>query len=141
MNKGILRSIGIFTAIALILVAIVIGGVRFVKDRNNQYTANNVPPATTLNTTQGQQAPTSSQNQPQQRSPSPQTAPQTKPEQTAPSSSIPQQPSPNATNAPSEVPVTGPAEDMILTIVFMMCAAYFGLVLKRARASYRRLLY
>lgn len=138
MNKGILRSIGIFTAIALTLVAIVIGGVRLVKNRSDQYATKNIAPTTVPNTQQGQQTPTSPQNQPQQ-SPS---SPQKKPEQTTTPSSTPtplQQPHTIA-KGPSEVPVTGPTEDMMLTILFMMCAAYFGLVLKRARASYRQLL-
>ncbi len=145
MKRDTVRSIGIFAAIAIILLALVVGGVRLVKLRNAQYANSHTPSSSTAGTNSGQQpaapAPQSpppatlpSQPAPQPTKPKPepiQPAQQTRPQQ-------PQQ-TPN-TGPPAQVPVTGPTEEPLFKVALMMFAAYLGLVLMRARASYRRLL-
>lgn len=138
MNRGTIQSIGIFAAIAIVLLALVIGGVRLFKDRNAQYASR-----AGQNTQSGQQqAPEKPQSQPPQATtpaqPSPTPQATSQPTQPNPTQTpAPQQPS---SSTPAQVPQTGPAEDTMATIVLMMLAAYFAFVLKRAKVSYRRLL-
>lgn len=145
MNRATIRSIGIFIIIVVILLGLVMGGLRLLKDRNVHYASR----ASQSATNGQQQAPEQPQAQPPQATPSqpPQNQPAAPQQQTSQSNPSPQpqpQPAPavsqQPTSTPSQVPVTGPAEDALMTIVLMMLAAYFAFILKRAKLSYRKLL-
>lgn len=142
MNRATIRSIGIFIIIVVVLLGLVMGGLRLLKDRNVHYASR----ASQSATNGQQQAPEQPQQQPPQATPSqpPQNHQPAAPQQQTPQSNSSPQPAPavsqQSTSTPSQVPVTGPAEDALMTIVLMMLAAYFAFILKRAKLSYRKLL-
>lgn len=138
MNRGTLRSVGIFIVVALVLLLLTLGGVQFAKNRNTQFASRGAAQPTSNNQNQ---SPTEAAKPPAASEPAPTQAPATQQTQTPTpqQQTAPQQASSEATSsAPSQVPATGPTEDVIFTVALMMLAAYLGLMLRKAKLAYRR---
>lgn len=159
MNRDTVRSVGIFSAVIVVLGALVLGGVYFAKARHESYSpqqqevAQNQPE---------QQQPTpeeNSQNQTEQNPPAEEAAPseaenQNQPEQTTTppnegegaaaedQAEAAQEPAQEQTTTPatgtvSEVPETG-AEDIVWTAAIVMLVVYLAVSVKRSRARLER---
>jgi type II secretory pathway pseudopilin PulG len=157
VNRSNIRSVGIFALVAILLAAVVIGGVRFAKNRDATY-ASQHKAQTQHDTAQagtGTKNPTSppaspnphpSTGQNQKISPTPQPSPVAvvptpKPAPTPQSSpTATPTPSPSSTQPAQKVPSTGPTDEFFVTASLIMVAMYLGIFIHKNRLTYKRLL-
>lgn len=144
MNNDKLRPIAIFAAVVFVLLALIVGGIRFAKSRNASFAHTQTPTPVATSQNQQPQKPEENKdsNTPTVNTPAPSTP---SPSTPAPQSSTPVQAP--TTGAPQgagahQVPSTGPTSvgEFALTSIFMGITAYCLLSLKRSRMAYRRLL-
>lgn len=146
MNRDTIQTIGIFIAGILLLGAIVIGGIRFVKQRDASLAQANQPQATQQNQPQAQPEEPAAPAEPEVAVTDPEVAPPIG--QTA-EPSVAQAPAQNENpvsgqqgQTATEVPATGPSSvDFVVTGMLMMIAVYLGISISRSTKSlHRRLL-
>lgn len=158
MTNNSVRIVILFALIALVLGGFVVGGVQFMKARNDSYAAasqsRQTPQANQpAQTNQNQPSSNENQNKDNQEQQTPQPAPSN--QNTNPSPSAAQTPAPStpaASSTPAQqpssiaatgatpqggMPATGPA-DFFATAGLLALATFFGARLLRARADYRR---
>jgi hypothetical protein len=155
VSNSSVRTVVIFSIIALILGGAAIGGVRLIKARNNSFASSQAKPVAQADTKkQDQQAQPQKQQQKQSedksktqtQQPAAQQQQQT-PKPAAPSTPTPTQPAPDTSKkvaatppTPQSVPDTSAfsPSDILPTFTLMIIAAFFGSKILRARADYRR---
>lgn len=131
-RQGIVRSLGVFIAVIIVLLGVTIGGIGFAKNRNAMYAkeaADGSQHQTNISTktATGQQDSVSASAGQQNAQTSQQTGQST--------SSATQH---IATVA--QVPSTGPSAELIVTGVLITASFYLALLIWRSRTAYKRLL-
>ena len=157
VSNNSVRTVVIFGIIALILGAIVVGGIRLTRARNNSYETSHSSNVAQTNTAKQPAQPQQQKNTSMSTSQLGSSSTQKKTNQQSsnpaqPQTPVPAAPSPqpmsssdgktNATVSPQQNKLPGTSalspSDFGLTMILMMLAVFFGNKLLRVRADYRR---
>jgi outer membrane biosynthesis protein TonB len=137
------RTVIVFSLIGIILLGFAIGGVRFMKARNDSLASNHSQPAKPQSTPEQKPSDTKkpedskpASNNPAPSTPTPPSQPSV-PQQNP--STPPASPSDSSVAAagPQSVAATGPT-DIVVSLVLLMSAVFFASQIVRARADCRR---